>query len=178
MLDHRIAITPTTPADLDAVVDLFRAEVKAARAAGRASALPAPTLQADRDFIARWHAGETRYQHIVARRDGHIVGHLRALHLLDRKPGDRIDRPGPAQTTLHMLVVHPDAQGTGIERALVDHLLQTASQHRRTTIRTCVADPAPDQGSLPFWAAMGFTILGRRAAKTRGVLIHERRLST
>jgi GNAT superfamily N-acetyltransferase len=57
-----------------------------------------------------------------------VAGELRGFSYLG--PGDEIDRVPPGTGVLYAIHVHPDAQGTGIGRAMMDVCLRTFADWR------------------------------------------------
>jgi len=88
---------------------------------------------------------------LVARRDGAILGQLQ---LIPRPQSGEIDA---GEIEIKSLGVTPDAQGTGIGRALIDAAVERCVADG--WVRLLVSTAAADTGNLRFYQRVGFRML-------------------
>lgn len=120
--DGGVQIRPGTVADFDDAARLER-EMSAAMA-------PSPSfsdmpLRTQEEVAAEWHEDENldEYELFIAERSGRTVGHI----LLYRRPPDL--RVPENSIDLSQASTEPEARGTGVGRALTEHVLRWAHEH-------------------------------------------------
>jgi ribosomal protein S18 acetylase RimI-like enzyme len=145
--DGDFEIRRGTPADQEAAALLDRAM--------GVSMVPAPSFSGvaigdEQSYVDEW-AGtwdEPQYEHFVAEQDGRVVGHIllyRRPHDL-RVPKNSIDLAGAS--------TFPEARGSGIGRALTEHVLGWAHENG---IPTMVTDwRMTNMLASRFWPRRGF----------------------
>lgn len=146
-----LLIRAATPADAGACLAIFRAAVMA----GTAYSRPQRLAWQSRPYSFRhWRLRQTRNITLVAESAGRIAG------FTEFRPDGHV----------HMLFVHPDAQGRGIARSLLDEgdrILSARGVTRRDTWAS--------HASMPVFRRAGFQVLGARLAPVGKVhLLHFR----
>jgi GNAT superfamily N-acetyltransferase len=122
-----------------------------------AAMLPAPSfseipLQSVEEIEAEWREeGEAdKYELFVAERDRRIVGHT----LLYRRPPDL--RVPPCSIDLAQASTEPEARGTGVGRALTEHVLGWANDHGYPVMTTDWR--ITNLWASRFWPRRGFRV--------------------
>jgi len=69
----------------------------------------------------------------------------------------------PATFEVDSVYVAPEAAGRGIGRALVEHILEVAREHRLENVWLDAS-----QNSVPFYERLGFVVTGEDGSRTRG----------
>lgn len=87
-----------------------------------------------------------------------------AIARLERYEHDSsLDAPDEPHYSLGVIGVHPDHQGRGLARVLLDELARMSERHPSSTgicLNTEVAD------NVPFYEHMGYRVIGRRTVET------------
>jgi GNAT superfamily N-acetyltransferase len=146
-IDAGVTIRAGTPDDLEVAARLDRAMGD--------SMLPAPSFSvyagwSDAEYVEDWRDtwDDERFVHFVAERDGHVVGHsilYRRPHDL-RVPRDSIDLAGAS--------TFPELRGSGVGRALTEHVIDWAHANG---IPTMVTDwRMTNMLASRFWPKRGF----------------------
>jgi GNAT superfamily N-acetyltransferase len=146
-IDAGVAIRDGTPDDLEAAAGLDRAMGE--------SMLPAPSFSvgsdwSDAEYVEDWRDtwDDEQFVHFVGERDGKVVGHIllyRRPHDL-RVPRDSIDLAGAS--------TFPELRGSGVGRALTEHVIDWAHANG---IPTMVTDwRMTNMLASRFWPKRGF----------------------
>lgn len=99
-----------------------------------------------------WDASHLAEHRFVAVNDGHVVGWVAASPVSSRCVY--------AGVIEHSVYVHPDAQGQGVGRALLEQLITSAEAGGVWTIETGIFPE--NTASIALHEAAGFRIVGRR----------------
>jgi GNAT superfamily N-acetyltransferase len=138
-----------TPADLDAVTALGRLLWDVQAVSPSFSDLEAPPPVGLRgEWADLWNHPE-RYTHFVAERGGRAVGHA----VLSRRPTGDLRMP-EANLDVGQLVTLPEAQGSGVGRALAEHALSYAHLNGFSSVTTDWR--AVNLPASRFWPRRGF----------------------
>jgi predicted N-acetyltransferase YhbS len=146
-IDAGVTIRAGTPDDLEVAARLDRAMGE--------SMLPAPSFStysgwSDAEYVEDWRDtwDDKRFVHFVAERDGRVVGHIilyRRPHDL-RVPRDSIDLAGAS--------TFPELRGSGVGRALTEHVIDWANA---SGFPTMVTDwRMTNMLASRFWPRRGF----------------------
>lgn len=143
---HPIAIRPYRPADLDALIELFKGSVRrvARRDYSHEQVMAWAPDEVDRDRWAARLAGRTTF---VAEVGGEAAG------FSDLEDDGHID----------MMFVHADHQGRGVAGALLDHVEAEAVARGLTRVFTEASLTA-----RPFFAHRGFRVIEAQLVWLRG----------
>ena len=119
--DGGVAIRHATPDDFS---EAARLELAMAAAMEPAPSFSDVAPQTYEEVLAEWREEEdwSQYELFVAERDGHVVGHI----LLYRRPPDL--RVPENSIDLSQGSTEPKARGTGVGRALTEHVLAWAHE--------------------------------------------------
>jgi len=103
----------------------------------------------------------------VAERDRTVVGYVHS------GPAEEPQPPTADQVEIYALYVHPDAQGAGIGRALVEAVLASPDTEGRECVLWALERYVP---ALRFYAALGFRVEPGHTRPWRGMteLLHRR----
>jgi ribosomal protein S18 acetylase RimI-like enzyme len=114
--DADVRVRHGTPADLEdaARLDRLMTESMIPSPSFSPSTVPSPT-EAEEEWRDTWD--DERFEHFVAERDGQIVGHI----VLYRRPPDL--RVPVHSIDLAAASTEPEARGSGVGRALTEHVL-------------------------------------------------------
>ena len=143
-----VAVRPSRDEDVEAMLDIYRRHI--ARGVEPAFAHDPEALQPDDIKRRRRNMRRHRLPHLVADRDGRVVGYAYAV--VFRK------RPAYRYTVKHSIYVHPDHLHAGIGRALLPALIDAcAAAGYRQMIGYIDASNAP---SIGLHIACGFRQVG------------------
>jgi GNAT superfamily N-acetyltransferase len=119
--DGGVAIRPGTPDDF---TDAARLEMAMSEAMEPSPSFSDVAPQTYEEVLAEWEEEDdwSQYELFVAEREGRIVGHI----LLYRRPPDL--RVPENSIDLSQGSTEPEARGTGVGRALTDHVLGWADE--------------------------------------------------
>ena len=146
-IDAGVVIREGTPDDLEAAARLDRAMSESMRPAPSFSAVEVVTEEESvDDWRDTWE--DERFVHFIAERDGDVVGHT----LLYRRPHDlRVPRDS---IDLAAASTFPELRGSGVGRALTEHVIDWAY---RNGIPTMVTDwRMTNMLASRFWPKRGF----------------------
>ena len=134
-----VVIRPSRDADVDAMLAIYRRHIRRGIEDGvDDSGTPQPDDLRDRRKNLRNH----RFPHLVATRDGEVVGY--AYVVLFRK------RPAYRYTVKHSIYVHHQHLGRGIGRLLLREMVDACAAHAATGHRpTRRADPTAGAAAAP-----------------------------
>ena len=144
--DAGVEIRPGTPDDFE---DAARLELEMS-----AAMLPSPSfsevpLQRHEEVLAEWLEDDfSPFELFVAERDGRIVGNI----LLYRRPPDL--RVPENSIDLAQASTEPEARGTGVGRALTEHVIRWAHEHGYPVMTTDWR--ATNLWASRFWPRRGF----------------------
>ena len=142
MTDQNLIIRPATPLDYDPVWEIFHRVIQTGDTYVFAPKTP------KEDLAKKWFA---TYMHTyVAEQNGRVVG----TYIL--KP-NQIDLGNHIANGSYM--VHPEAQGQGIGKALCAHSLREAKRLGYKAIQFNIV-VASNQGAIKLWQSFGFRIIG------------------
>jgi GNAT superfamily N-acetyltransferase len=142
-------IRPGTPDDLDAAIAFDQLVWDTHAVSPGFSELESPSLDALRTEWSRVWDNPEQYTHFVAERDGRAVGHA----LLYRRPAGNLRVP-EASIDLVQLVTVPEARGSGVGRALVEHATTYAHLNGCTSLLTEWS--SVNLAASRFWPRRGF----------------------
>jgi len=147
--DAAVEIRPGRPDDFADAARLERELTSAMLPAPSFSGLP---LQSVEEIEAEWRedGDQDKYELFVAERDGHIVGHT----LLYRRPPDL--RVPPGSIDLAQASTEPEARGTGVGRALTEHVLRWAHENGYPVMTTDWR--ITNLWASRFWPRRGFRV--------------------
>ena len=146
-IDTGVVIRAGTPDDLEAAAGLDRAMSESMR--------PAPSfsdaeVQTEEEAVEDWRDtwDDEQFVHFVAERDGDVVGHI----LLYRRPHDL--RVPQDSIDLAAASTFPELRGSGIGRALTEHVIDWSY---RNGIPTMITDwRMTNMLASRFWPKRGF----------------------
>jgi GNAT superfamily N-acetyltransferase len=147
--DGNVEIRRGTPDDFGEAARLERELSSAMRPSPSFSDLPLQSLE---EIEAEWREDEDadKYELFVAERDGRIVGHT----LLYRRPPDlRVRRDS---IDLAQASTEPEARGTGVGRALTEHVIRWAHEHGHPVMTTDWR--LTNLWASRFWPRRGFRV--------------------
>ena len=147
--DAGVEIRPGTPDDFADAARLERELSSAMLPSPSFSGLPLQTLE---EIEAEWRedGDQDKYELFVAERGGRIVGHT----LLYRRPPDL--RVPPGSIDLAQGSTEPEARGTGVGRALTEHVLGWAHENGYPVMTTDWR--ITNLWASRFWPRRGFRV--------------------
>jgi GNAT superfamily N-acetyltransferase len=147
--DGNVEIRRGTPDDFGEAARLERELSSAMRPSPSFSDIPLQSLE---EIEAEWRGDEDadKYELFVAERDGRIVGHT----LLYRRPPDL--RVPPDAIDLAQGSTEPEARGTGVGRALTEHVIRWAHEHGHPAMTTDWR--LTNLWASRFWPRRGFRV--------------------
>jgi GNAT superfamily N-acetyltransferase len=145
-----IVVRPSTPADLRACAELDRSLVAHQRLSPSFSGLAVPAVEAvEAEWADTWDEPED-YPHLVAERDGRVVGTL----LLYRRPPGDLRVPDESTIDLAHAATDPDSRGTGVMTALLAEAMTWSAAQGLTTMT--IDWRTVNLLSSSFWSGQGF----------------------
>jgi GNAT superfamily N-acetyltransferase len=145
-----VLVRPSTPADLRACAELDRSLVEHQRLTPSFSGLDLPAVESvEAEWADTW-AEPDDYPHLVAERDGLVVGTL----LLYRRPPGDLKVPDRGNIDLSHAATAPHARGSGVMTALFAAAMTWSAEHGFTTMTTDWR--TVNLLSSSFWSGQGF----------------------
>jgi L-amino acid N-acyltransferase YncA len=143
-----LKIRPATPADLDAITEIYADAVKN----GTASYELEPPTRAE--MAARFETlAAGGFPYLAAEKEGRLVGYAYA--------GPFRPRPAYRFVVENSIYVSPDAKGQGIGRLLLERLIAEATRLGFRQMIAVIGDGHPESASVKLHQRMGFRHSGR-----------------
>jgi len=144
-----VSIRPSTPDDLDAVAGFDEILWRHQALSPSFSGLQVPSAEGFREEWSNLWREEEYPLHVVAERDGRVVGHA----LLYHRPGGDLRVPARNIDLAHVATL-ADVRGTGVGLALTRHMLAWANRHNFDSMTTDWR--SVNLLSSRFWPRRGF----------------------